>query len=168
VWEKFHSETISDLLEAEIAWLHIGKNLDTWPLAKPQRRRDCVHYLCCAFERELRRTIRATFDGLGIPWFDVFEFDAPSISGMRRIFLQSGSLAREHKAAFEETQLSRFFSVNRAMVLYEIMQIRNRAGHGGDLPRDEVTLADVIRIRDLIFVGKALAAAAGSPSRLAR
>jgi hypothetical protein len=162
LWEKLHSETISDLTEAEIAWLHIGKNLDTWPLAKPLRRRDCVHYLCCALERELRRAIRATFQQLKIQWFTVFKHDAPTIGDMRQIFLRDGSLAPTQKTAFEETQLCKSFSPNGATVLSEIMRIRNRAGHGGDLPNDEITPADVIKMRDLIFIKQVLAAAVGS------
>jgi hypothetical protein len=58
--ERLHAETISDLIEAEIAWFHIGKNLDTWPVAKPRRRRGCV---CCALERELRTNVRQRSNG---------------------------------------------------------------------------------------------------------
>jgi len=123
-----------------------------------------------AFEREMRTNVRSTFERLGIQWSSAFKKnDAPSIGDMRQIFLQGASpLVPRQKTAFAETQLFKSFSTNGAEVLREIMLIRNRAGHGSELVRDEVTFADVIRIRHLIFIEHVLTAAVGPESRPAR
>jgi hypothetical protein len=158
VWKTLHSETIAELIAAETAWLEIGTRLDSWPLERPARRRDCVHNLCCAFERELRRAVRSTFDQLSIRWSDVFEDERPSIGEMATLIFAKGSmLTLGSKTRFERTGLYKKFSARDARDLLEISKMRNRAAHGSERPEDDVTPVDVLRVRQLVFVEGAFA-----------
>jgi hypothetical protein len=160
VWGRLEPETIDDLILAEVAWLQIARKLDKWPNEVPLWRRDCAHNLCCAFERELRNSVRLMLDRLNVKWTEVFDMNkSPSVGEMTwQVFSRESALTPDARARAERIELYRYFSGGNFKKLTQIRHIRNRAAHGAD-SGETVTLVDVITIRDIMFDKGALAAA---------
>jgi hypothetical protein len=160
VWETLDRMTRNDLIAAEMAWLEIANILFKWPIEESPHQAACVQSLCRAFERQLRGALRRAFEEAHIRWRDVFRSETPSFGQICRTFLPSQALSTNDQTRFEGTELCRFFSNPVGLTLSEVVGIRNKAAHGAESSAHQVSPADVIVIRDFVFIKGALAAAA--------